>query len=89
MKGGGGDGGVIHLLAVGFSSKKTPTIEEARALYVPAAEHFLALINNDLTIRPYLYTYPFTIDNLKYHIGFSPDYPSIHRVFGPLCCLLL
>jgi hypothetical protein len=70
MRGRGIPGGSIHALAVGFESKKTPTIVDARALYVPAAEHFLAIINQDMAIRPFLYRYPFTIDDLDYDMGF-------------------
>jgi hypothetical protein len=70
MRGWGMPDGSIHSLDIGFDSKKTPSIDEARALYVPAIEHFLALINQDMVIRPYLHRYPFTPDDLTYFMDF-------------------
>jgi hypothetical protein len=83
MSGGGMPEGSIHMLAVGFGSKKTPTIEEARIMYVSAAEHFLAIINQDMVIRPYLYRYPFTIDDLDYDMGF-PQIPVDRSCVWPI-----
>jgi hypothetical protein len=86
MKGGGMPDGRIHSLDIGFSVRKTPTVAEARAMFVPAAEHFLTLINSDMAIRPYLSRYPFTIDDLDYQMYF-PQMPVDISGVCPIACV--
>lgn len=67
---GGGFHQDVNMLAIGFYAKGTPTVEDARPLYVKAVERFLARVNNDADIHPYLHDYPFNADNLEYELNF-------------------
>lgn len=49
---------------------RTPTLEEARILYVKGVERLLKRVNQDPQIRPYLHNYPFTVSNLTYTMQF-------------------
>lgn len=55
----------VESIFLSFNLVGCRSIEEARALYVEVAEEFLALINADEKLRPFLHNYPFTIDNLE------------------------
>ena len=49
-------------------------VNAARNLYVKTMETLLHRINHDPKIRPYLHTYPFTIENVKIMSSFKkPD----------------
>lgn len=53
-----------------YDSHECLNLEEARKLYVEIAEKYLAYINDNEDIRPYLHDYPFTIKNLELAIAF-------------------
>jgi hypothetical protein len=61
----------VEKIYVGFYSRKALTIDEVRKDYVKGVERFLTRINNDEPIRPYLHTYPFGVENLKYIMSFN------------------
>lgn len=56
-----------------YVSFQRMTVEEARRLYVDVIEGFLCRYNQNEEIRPYLHSYPFTIDNLHVRIGFEDE----------------
>lgn len=68
---GGGMMYDVEDISVGFESNRTPTLEEARVLYVRGVERLLNRVNQDLKIRPYLHNYPFTVADLTYMLEFS------------------
>jgi len=55
----------IKMLALCFRYYKHISIDEARKLLVEATTQFLANINEDEQIQPYLYNHPFTPQNIE------------------------
>lgn len=53
-----------------YEAKKNLHVSEVRKLYVNTMENLLKKINNDPILRPYLHTYPFTIENVSIMISF-------------------
>lgn len=80
---GGGMVEDIHFLSLRFSSTKTPTLAEARIMYVNGMQSLLALVNGDPAIRPYLRNYPFGVENVRYGLSF-PDVPIDSSGYGPI-----
>lgn len=52
---------------------KNLSIKEARRLYVEVVEGYLTRYNQNEPIRPYLHTYPFTVDNIEVMIAFENE----------------
>jgi len=57
--------GIVKLLGLDFRVYRVLTKEEARKILIESAELFLAVVNSDEAIRPYLKNYPFTRDNIN------------------------
>jgi hypothetical protein len=60
----------VTLLHWGFNYYRKVGIEEARELILSTTDHFLAEINSNEKIRPYLASYPFQPENLQIVICF-------------------
>ena len=56
----------------GFAFECTQYVDVAgaREIFVRNIENFLASVNSNPEIRPYLHDYPFTTDNLEFSIAF-------------------
>ncbi len=68
----------IKMLMLGFDCRKIVDIETARGLLVYCVEEFLTAINASEEIRPYLYSYPFTDQNVQLEIFFrNPDASNV------------
>src|ERR1700738_1559305 len=61
----------VEEIILGFNSNKTPSVDEARVMYVSGIEKLLTQVNQNKEIRPYLHNYPFNVNNLAYRIGFK------------------
>ena len=61
----------IDKLSLTFISYTTPSIDQARKLYLDIVNRFIARINEDEEIHPYLIDYPMTHRDLKICILFS------------------
>ena len=68
--GGGMPDGFIHNFNASFRVKKNLTIEQIRPLLVSVINDYLHIINDDKTIRSYLYKYPFTPEELSINLFF-------------------
>ena len=53
-----------------FECTQHVDVAGAREIFVRNIENFLARVNSNPEIRPYLHDYPFTIDNLEFSIAF-------------------
>ena len=60
----------IEMLMMGFTFYQEVEIETARKLVVEATEKYLAAINTNKKIRPYLHHHPFTAENVEIVIYF-------------------
>ena len=80
---GGGMMYDVEDISVGFDVQATPTIDEARVLFVRGVERLLRRVNEDSRIRPYLHNYPFTVANLTYNLSF-PRVPVDPSRTGPI-----
>lgn len=80
---GGGMMYDVENISVGFDVQATPTIDEARVLFVRGVERLLHRVNEDSRIRPYLHNYPFTVANLTYTLSF-PRVPVDQSRTGPI-----
>jgi hypothetical protein len=64
----------IKMLALSFDYNHEIGIEEGRDLLITAMRNFLAIVNEDKTIRPYLTSYPFQPKNIEIRIFIkNPD----------------
>jgi hypothetical protein len=70
---GGAMMGDIQEIELRFLSLNILSVETARLLYVEMMEEFLARINQNDKIRPYLHDCPFGVKNIKLVIGFDDD----------------
>ena len=61
----------IDKLSLTFISPTTPTIEEARSLYLDIMNRFINRINEDEEIHPYLIDFPVTYRDVNLKIGFT------------------
>ncbi|MGZ3632907.1 MAG: hypothetical protein ACXU9U_01055 [Parachlamydiaceae bacterium] len=68
---GGGMVGDIQRLTVGFCAPFTLDFEQTRALFVVKVEEFLAMLNGNRELRPYLHEYPFPTERLTFGIAFQ------------------
>lgn len=73
----------LNLVASGFSQSKDSSefeiqynscahieIPQVRRLFVLSLEEFLNMVNADEELRPRLKSYPITIENMKFNLGF-------------------
>lgn len=60
-----------NIIDIPFTSFDRLSIDEARILYVNIMEQLLNDINHDVDIRPYLQSYPFTIEGPRLRINFQ------------------
>lgn len=67
---GGGMMNDVESIFLSFDFIGSRSIDDARALYVEVADEFLARVNADEKLRPFLHNYPFTIDNFELHLTF-------------------
>lgn len=61
----------IEIFEVTFARNDKVTVDEARRLIVQISEGFIAKINADEKIRPYLHNYPITQKNVRFHLSFA------------------
>ncbi|HSW87007.1 MAG TPA: hypothetical protein VLG49_05870, partial [Rhabdochlamydiaceae bacterium] len=67
----------VEMLAMDFQFFNTLEIDEARNLVISAVNEYLAEINNNQALRPYLVNYPFEAKNLIIDIWMrNPDRSS-------------
>lgn len=66
---GGGLMENVRLVVLPFETIQDLSLEQARSLFIEVAETYLALVNKNTSIRPFLNNYPFTINNLRLTIG--------------------
>lgn len=71
---GGGFLNRINSISLTFSGKQQLDLEESRFMFLSLSQRFLANINANEKIRPYLADYPFSAKNLDFAI-FFPCYP--------------
>jgi hypothetical protein len=83
---GGGMMDQVNMMFIAFSIKRLLTIIEARALIIDCAEEYLAEINSDEKLKPFLVTYPFPIKNIEIKIFFntSEGYPVVYPYVGSI-----
>jgi len=64
----------IQMMAMSFSYYHEVNVEQARELITYAINEYLADINNNQEIRPYLHEYPFTSKNVEIRLFiYGPD----------------
>jgi hypothetical protein len=63
----------VHGFILHFQSTQKLTLEAARPLYLEAMRTFIAKVNADVKIRPYLATYPITIDQVNLLVSFYDE----------------
>ncbi|MFS8562832.1 MAG: hypothetical protein LVR00_00225 [Rhabdochlamydiaceae bacterium] len=64
----------IQAMHMSFQFYEVVDIGTARQLLVDATQEYLLAINSSKEIRPYLHTYPFTVENVEIAIYFyNPD----------------
>lgn len=68
---GGSLNGDVRQAIVSFNSNQSPTIEQARQIYLEEGSRLLDLLNTDLRIRMYLHDFPSSFKNLRYSISFK------------------
>ena len=68
----------VEEISMSYNVVKHASIDEARRLFVEVAERYLARINADEKLRPFLHNYPFTINNLDLGIGFENEKRQAH-----------
>lgn len=65
----------IKKVSLTFIGNYELEVPEVRILMVGLIEKLLLKINTDQSVRPYLHNFPFTRDNLMFHISFGfPDF---------------
>lgn len=77
----------IEMLALAFNYFKPLNIEESRKLIIGAVDEFVAAVNADTGIRPYLGNYPFNPRNIEIRIfienqDYSPPHPGALSVIS-------
>ncbi|CDZ80232.1 hypothetical protein BN1013_00739 [Candidatus Rubidus massiliensis] len=86
--GGGIPKGLVENFNISFQHKGILDIDELRALILNIAKDFLAIVNSDEKIRPFLAKYPFTDEGLSLRIfvhdknGYELEHP-----FFSISCL--
>jgi hypothetical protein len=68
---GGGMMDDVKAMMLAFNYYNEVSIEEARKLLIDCVEEFLAAVNSNEQIRPFLHNYPFTAENIEIAIYFS------------------
>jgi hypothetical protein len=81
--------GDIQQIAISCFLYKHLTVSDARRLYVDMGEQFLALINNDEAIRPYMHEYPFTAKNFELLISVMDPITKTFSAQGVALILLV
>jgi hypothetical protein len=71
----------IQSIDLDFETTKTATLEEARKVGVFFMEQFLATVNSDEKIRPYLREYPFTPKRVFLTLCFQQEHNRLLYVF--------
>lgn len=80
---GGGFSDDIKIVSYHYGTIKSLDVNDARRLYVKTAQNLINRMNSDDNVRPYLHTYPATIDNVDISIGFfmpNGEYPDEEHV---------
>ena len=76
-------GGDVRLLGLDFAIRGPLSKEQIRKILIDLVQEFLANVNSDETVRPYLIHYPFKIENINITLflkdakGYGIDDPSI------------
>lgn len=78
---GGGMMGDIQRVALGFEAVQNVDVMQARNLLVQKEEQFLALVNSNREVRPFLHTFPFVAKDFR--LSFSFIKPDGSRVDPP------
>lgn len=60
----------IKSIDMGFQSNRYVDVEQARLIYISLSQRFIAKMNSDLEIRPYLHNFPSTYKNVFLSICF-------------------
>ena len=61
----------VEEVFMSYQATQCVSLEEARRLFIEISEKYLARINGNEQLRPFLHNYPFTIDNLELSLGFK------------------
>jgi hypothetical protein len=75
---------VVHKLGVHFDVRMPMSQEQLRPILVDCINELLSLVNSSDCLKPYLFHYPFTPDNIDIAIfiedrnGGQPRYPNIN-----------
>ena len=74
----------VDSLYIDFEIKKRLSPEEAKALLTTTVDHFVAYINENEALRPFLQTYPITPERISISIGFIDEkrnpLPSLSQI---------
>lgn len=62
--------GVVNILT-GITINDSVALETARNTYISLTKKFINMVNENKTIRPYLYNYPFEINNLAITLSYT------------------
>jgi hypothetical protein len=74
----------IQMMAMSFNYYHEVDLKVARELIIYAINEYLADINNNKEVRPYLHEYPFTAKNVEIRIAiYKPDgtSPPLDKIF--------
>jgi hypothetical protein len=71
-----------------YISYQQLNVEQARELYVDVMEGYISRYNQNAEIRPYLHTYPVTVENFSVMIGFENEKHS-HMGNGFVALMLI
>ena len=63
----------VDSLYIDFEIKKRLSPEEAKALLTTTVDHFVAYVNQNEALRPFLQTYPITPQQISVSIGFIDE----------------
>lgn len=69
----------IEMISITFGGGMFLDISQVRYLMVSFVEQFLDMINNDSEAKTYMHNYPFTKDNLSFHLSFRCPPKSFAR----------
>lgn len=77
----------IKKVCLDFDLQEKADVEKARRLIVAISEDFLAIINADEQLRPFLVNYPFDHRNISFTIAFK-DENHRFRTEGVACAMI-
>lgn len=70
---GGSYMGDIQDIGFSYITYEKMDLDQARRLYIEVTEGYLSRFNENEEVRPYMHTYPFTIDNLQVMLAFENE----------------